>query len=111
MSKLASGGACFDIGSAYGGPLRGPRISASLGGPNTSPRRAPRTGHIVGYGGPFDSFQETGPLTRRTEDLGLLLPILAGPDDWDALMAPVPLGDPANVDLKSLRVAFYARTG
>ena len=41
--------------------------------------RVPRTGHIVGYGGPFDSFQETGPLARRVEDLALLMPMLVGP--------------------------------
>ena len=39
--------------------------------------RAP--GHIVGYGGAFDSFQETGPLARRVEDLTLLMPMLCGP--------------------------------
>ena len=60
--------------------------------------RVPRTGHIVGYGGAFDTFQETGPLARRVEDLALLMPILSGPDDWDAAMAPVPLGDPAAVE-------------
>ena len=71
----------------------------------------PRTGHIVGYGGAFDNFQETGPLARRVEDLALLMPMLGGPDDWDAAMAPVPLGDPAAVDLKTLRVAFYTTNG
>ncbi len=35
------------------------------------------------------------------------MPIICGPDNWDARMAPVPLGDPAKVDLKSLRVACY----
>ena len=72
--------------------------------------RVPRTGHIVGYGGPYDSFQETGPLARRVEDLVLLMNILSGPDNWDATMAPVPLGDPAKVDLKGLRVAYYTTT-
>ena len=47
------------------------------------------TAHIVGYGGPFDNFQETGPMARRVEDLILLMPIMNGPDNWDAAMAPV----------------------
>jgi amidase len=50
-------------------------------------------------------------LARRVEDLALLLPILIGPDNWDAAMAPVPLGDSTKVDLKSLRVAYYLSNG
>ena len=65
----------------------------------------------VGYGGPFYNFQETGPMARRVEDLILLMPLLSGPDNWDAAMAPVPLGDPAKVDLKKLRVAYYTTDG
>jgi amidase len=41
----------------------------------------------------------------------LLLPIMNGPDNWDAAMAPVPLGDAAKVDLKKLRVAYYTTNG
>jgi amidase len=108
---VAAGGAHFDIGSDYGGSIRGPAFANGIAGIKPTLGRCPRTGHIVGYGGPFDSFQETGPLTRRVEDLALLMPILSGPDDWDAMMAPVPLGDPMKVDLKGLRVAFYANTG
>lgn len=108
---VAAGGAFFDIGSDYGGSIRGPANVNGIAGIKPTLGRVPRTGHIVGYGGPFDSFQETGPMARRVEDLALLLPILSGPDDWDAAMAPVPLGDPAKVDLKSLRVAYYLNDG
>lgn len=108
---VAAGGAFFDIGSDYGGSIRGPANVNGIAGIKPTLGRVPRTGHIVGYGGAYDSFQETGPLTRYVEDLALLLPILAGPDDWDAAMAPVPLGDPARVDLKSLRVAWYGSDG
>ena len=108
---VAAGGAYFDIGSRLwrldsrsGLRQRHRRPQADLG-------RVPRTGHIVGYGGPFDYFQETGPMARRVEDIALLMPILAGPDNWDAAMAPVPFGDPAKVDLKKLRVAFYTTNG
>ncbi|HEY4214990.1 MAG TPA: amidase [Steroidobacteraceae bacterium] len=104
-------GSYFDIGSDYGGSIRGPANNNGIAGIKPTLGRVPRTGHIVGYGGPFDSFQETGPLARRVEDLALLLPILAGPDNSDAMMAPVPLGDPVKVDLKSLRVAFYTSSG
>ena len=108
---VAAAGSYFDVGSDYGGSIRGPAFANGIAGIKPTLGRVPRTGHIVGYGGPFDSFQETGPLARRVEDLALLLPILAGPDDWDAAMAPVPLRDPKAVDLKSLRVAYYTTNG
>ncbi len=108
---VAAAGAYFDIGSDYGGSIRGPAYSNGIAGIKPTYGRVPRTGHIVGYGGAFDNFQETGPLARRVEDLTLLMSVLGGPDDWDAAMAPVPLGAPAAVDLKSLRVAFYTTNG
>jgi len=108
---VAAAGAYFDIGSDYGGSIRGPAFANGIAGIKPTLGRVPRTGHIVGYGGPYDTFQETGPLARRVEDIALLLPILMGPDDSDATMAPVPLGDPAQVDLKKLRVAFYTTNG
>ncbi len=108
---VAAGGAYFDIGSDYGGSIRGPAFANGIAGLKPTLGRLPRTGHIVGYGGPFDSFQETGPMARRVEDIALLAAIMNGPDDWDAAMAPVPLGDPAKVDFKNLRVAWYDSNG
>jgi amidase len=108
---VAAGGAFFDIGSDYGGSIRGPAFANGIAGIKPTLGRVPRTGHIVGYGGAFDSFQETGPMARRVEDIALLMPILSGPDNWDAAMVPVPFGDPAKVDIKKLRVAFYTTNG
>jgi amidase len=108
---VAAGGVPFDIGSDYGGSIRGPAFANGIAGIKPTLGRSPRTGHIIGYGGPFDAFQETGPLARRVEDLALLMPILCGPDGSDAAMAPVPLGDPAKVDVGRLRIAFYTSNG
>ncbi|MDP3293944.1 MAG: amidase [Nevskia sp.] len=108
---VAAGGAYFDIGSDYGGSIRGPAFVNGIAGIKPTLGRVPRTGHIVGYGGAYDFFQETGPLARRVEDLTLLMSLLNGPDFSDATMAPVPIGDPAKVNLKSLRVAWYTGNG
>jgi amidase len=108
---VAAAGAYFDIGSDYGGSIRGPANVNGIAGIKPTLGRLPRTGHIVDYGGPFDSFQETGPMARTVEDLMLLLPIMAGPDEWDAAMAPVPLADPKKVKLSGLRVAYYTNDG
>jgi amidase len=45
------------------------------------------------------------------EDLILTLPILAGPDWRDARAVAMPLGDPAALDHRRLRVAFYTDNG
>ena len=108
---VAAGGSPFDIGSDYGGSIRGPAYANGIAGIKPTYGTVPRTGHIVGYGGPFDNCQEIGPLARRVEDLALIMPLINGPDDWDCAMAPVPLGDPAKVDLKKLRVAYYLTNG
>ncbi len=108
---VAAGGASFDLGSDYGGSIRGPAFANGIAGLKPTYGLVPRTGHIVGYGGAFDNFQETGPLARRVEDLTLLMPIISGPDWADAAMCPVPFGDPAKVDLKKLRIAFYTTNG
>jgi amidase len=108
---VAACGAYFDIGSDYGGSIRSPANVNGIAGLKPTLGRVPRTGHIVGYGGPFDSFQETGPLARRVEDIALLMSILSGPDMWDAIMVPVPFSDPNAVDLKKLRVAYYTTNG
>jgi amidase len=108
---VGAAGAYFDIGSDYGGSIRGPAFANGIVGIKPTYGRVPRTGHIVDYGGPFDNFQEIGPLVRRVADVELILRIIMGPDWQDAAMGPVPLGDPAKVDLSKLRVAWYVDNG
>ncbi len=108
---VAAGGASFDIGSDWGGSIRGPANHNGIAGIKPTSVRVPRTGHIVDYGGVFDLWQQLGPMTRRVEDLTLITPIIAGPDFHDASCAPVPWADPAKVNLKQLKIAFCADNG
>jgi len=108
---VAAGGASFDIGSDFGGSIRGPAHANGVAGIKPTTGRVPRTGHIVDYGGIFDSYQQVGPLTRRIEDLILITPIIAGPDGLDAAMVPAPFLSAADVALKDLRVAYYTSNG
>jgi amidase len=110
-ANIAAGGAAFDIGSDWGGSIRGPAHNNGIVGIKPTSVRVPRTGHIVGYGGVFDLWQQLGPLVRRVEDAALITPIIAGPDFQDASCAPVPWADPAAVDLKKLKVAFFTTNG
>jgi amidase len=73
--------------------------------------RVPRTGHIVDFGGVYDSWQQLGPMARRVEDLILIMPLIIGPDYRDAAIVPMPWNDPGNVDVRNLRVAFYTENG
>jgi len=110
-ASVAAGFASFDIGSDWLGSIRDPSNACGVVGLKPTHGRLPRTGHVIGYGGLFDSFQQVGPLVRRAEDLALLMPVLGGPDNWDAATLPVPLGDAASVQLRGLRVAFYPTNG
>ncbi len=108
---VAAGGASFDIGTDWGGSIRGPAHNNGIAGIKPTFGRVPRTGHIVDFGGMFDSWQQLGPMTRKVEDLVLILPIISGPDFRDAAIVPMGFGDPSKVEVKSLRVAWYAENG
>ena len=108
---VAACGAAFDIGSDWGGSIRGPAHNNGIAGIKPTSVRIPRTGHIVDFGGVFDLWQQLGPMTRRVEDLTLITPLLSGPDFKDCACAPMPWSDPAAVDFKKLRVAFCSDNG
>jgi amidase len=104
---VAAGGAPFDIGTDWGGSVRGPSNLCGIVGHKPTFGRIPRTGHIVDYGGIHDSWQQFGPMTRKVEDCILIMELISGPDYLDAAIPPMPWSDPAKVDIKSLRVAWY----
>ena len=58
-----------------------------------------------------DPRTQVAPLARCVDDVALLLRIIAGPDGHDGGVAPVPLGDPGDVDLRAMRVAVQTDNG
>ena len=108
---VAAAGAPFDIGSDFGGSIRLPAHFCGIAGLKPSAGRVPRTGHIYPFGGVQDSFQQLGPLARYVEDLALILPLIAGPDFIDPGVMAMPLGDPNEVDVASLRIGFHTDNG
>lgn len=108
---IAAGGSPMDIGSDFGGSIRGPAHFCGISGLKPTTGRVPRTGHIVDYGGLFDAYQVLGPLSRWVEDLDYILPIISGPDRIDAAIHPVPLGNTDTVDLSSLKYAWFIDHG
>lgn len=108
---VAAGGAAFDVGTDATGSVRGPAAVCGLAGLKPTQSRIPRTGHAIPFGGISDLYPQPGPLARYVEDLYMLLVILSGPDHVDPSILPMPLGDPEDVQLSSLRVAFYVDDG
>ncbi len=109
---VACGGAALELGSDTGGSIREPAHLCGVAGIKPTSGRTPRSGHIVPHGGGvLDSLTQIGPLARSVEDLALALPLICGPDGRDPSVVPVPLGDPAAVDAKSLRIAWYDDNG
>lgn len=108
---VAAGGSPFDIGTDYGGSLRYPAHCCGLATLKPTSGRVPRTGHILPFGGVLDACQHVGPLTRSVEDLSLLFPLLAGPDGIDPSIIPAPIGDPEQVDIQALKVAYHVDNG
>lgn len=109
---VASGGSFFDIGSDYAGSIRLPSHYCGVAGLKPTSGRVPRTGHIIPYAaGATDAFQTIGPIARSVDDLTLLLRVIAGPDWQDPTIVPMPYVYPDEVELDTLRVAFYTDNG
>ncbi len=109
---VAAAGSPLDLGSDTGGSIRQPSHFCGTAGLKPTSGRVPRTGHAVPHGmGAIDSLTQIGPMARYVSDLALVLPIIAGPDWVDPAIMPVPMRDPKDVDVTSLRVAFHPDNG
>lgn len=109
---IACGGAALELGSDTGGSIREPAHLCGIAGIKPTSGRTPRSGHIVAYvGGALDSLTQIGPMARYVEDLILALPLICGPDGEDPSVVPAPLGNPGEVDVASLRIAWHADNG
>ena len=105
---VAAGGSPLEVGSDTGGSVRGPAHFCGVVGLKPTQGRIPRTGHVISYGlRRLDPLTHIGPLARFVDDLGLLLPILAGPDGRDPATVPMPVTHPERIAVRGLRVAFY----
>ena len=105
---VAAAGSPLDFGSDTGGSIRAPAHYCGIAALKPSSGRVPRSGHIIPWGlGAMDGLTQIGPMARSVEDLALTLPIISGPDGIDPAIAPVPLGDPADIELGALRIAWY----
>lgn len=107
----AAGGSPVGLGSDSGGSLRVPAHSCGVATLKPTTGRVPNTGAFELPGGLSDARTQVGPLSRFVQDLEAILEILAGPDDTDSGVVPVPLRQASTVQPQGLRVAFYTDDG
>ncbi len=108
---IGAGGSPFGLGTDVGGSIRIPAFCNGIFGHKPSGGLVPGTGQYPEYQGEVLRINTTGPLARRAEDLMPLLRILAGPDGVDSGCERMELGNPADVDLGSLRVVVVEGDG
>lgn len=104
---IAAGGSPLGIGTDIGGSIRYPAHCCGIAGIKPTMGRIPW--HVpYGY---TDELRQSGPLARTVADLILALPLMSGPHWRDPSAPPAPLGDPADVDVRGLRVAVHTDNG
>ena len=113
-AAIAAGHSPCGLGTDSGASVRLPAHFCGLASLKPSAGRVPVTGVIDDegqLGALGDPRTQVGPLARSVADVALLLAAVAGPDGADGGVAPVPLGDPAAVELRGLRVAVQTDNG
>jgi amidase len=108
---IASCGSPAGLGSDAAGSVRLPAAFCGITAIKPTSGRLPRTGHFPPAGGWVTDLWQIGPMARRVEDLCTMMTLLAGPDGRDPTVAGMPLRDPATIDLRPLRIAWYTDNG
>ncbi len=108
---IAACGSPFGLGSDAAGSVRLPAHFCGIASIKPTSGRLPRTGHIPPAGGWIETLWQIGPMARRVEDLCSIIPLLAYPDGVDHTVIGMRNGDPAEVRIDELRVAFFTDNG
>lgn len=108
---IAACGSPFGLGSDAAGSVRVPAHYCGITSLKPTSGRLARTGHVPAAGGWLEMVWQIGPMARRVEDLWTFMPILLGMDGCDRTVIPMPYGDPAQVPLRDLRIAFFTDNG
>jgi amidase len=108
---ISSGGSPFGLGTDAGGSIRIPAHFCGLAALKPTSGRVPRTGQFPMPLGARNPVFHVSLIARHVADLGLALPIIAGPDFRDSTIVGMPLLDPGAVTLSGLKLAFFDDDG
>jgi amidase len=105
---LAAGMTPFEIGTDLSSSIRIPAHFCGVFGLKPTEQRVSLDGLIPGLPPPRSVriMSCIGPMARTAEDLALLYRIIAGPDERDTDVQPVPIKELPEIALKNLRIAF-----
>jgi amidase len=113
-AAVAAGLSVFDVGSDLAGSVRTPAHFCGLFALKASERRIPNTGHIPELPGlprAVRHMNVLGPLARSVDDLELVTKLIAGPDDAEWDVPPVPWLDAQERSLEQTRFAWSSDFG
>ena len=101
------------LASDLGGSIRQPAHVCGIHGLLPTVGRLPNNGKRPNLLGLESIGLQCGPIARSVDDLHLAMRVLISADDdrYDPRVAPVPLGNPANVAIEGLRVGFWTDDG
>lgn len=110
---IAAGGVPLGIGSDIGGSVRVPAHFCGIHALKPTANRLTRRASFdaVAWAGADAIVAQAGPLARSVADLAVAFEVLAIPDDEDPSIPPVPVRDPADVDVSGLRVGWFDSDG
>ena len=108
---IAAGGSPLGLGSDVGGSIRLPAHFCGIAGIKPTTGRVPTTGHWPPLDGLLRPMFQIGPMARSVEDLALALPIISGVDWRDPYTVPFALADASEIDVRTLKVAFFTDSG
>ncbi len=107
---IAAGGSPLGLGTDIGGSNRVPAAFCGITGFKPTAGRLPDPGRFSVPTGQQAIPSQVGVFARDVGDVALGLEIANGGRE-SAAPAPLPLGDPATVDVKRLRIAYFADDG
>jgi fatty acid amide hydrolase len=112
-AAIASGQSCLGIGTDIGGSIRFPAGFCGVAGLKPTLDRWSNIGSRTAIVGQEVIRSQIGPLARTTADVALLLRALDSPKHapHDPSVAPLPIGDPTEIDLSGLRIGFFDDDG
>ena len=103
-AAVGYGGSPFGVAADIAGSIRVPALWCGVFGHKPTSGVVSNRGLYPPTPGPAASMLQTGPITRRSEDLMPVLRVMAGRDPEDPMSREVELGDPSAVRLDGLRV-------